>query len=140
VDTVTTVDGQTDGPEQVFNNIDWEYLKQQKLDPYFIDDAQRTITVLWYTSEYVTDGAKLPQKVIRNFLLQLNHFCIEFAHDQFVEYSRKGEIVNKKSYLKAIVFNSVYEGLSVKADANLKLFGNGRKSDPKVYDKTHKAI
>lgn len=123
-----TDDGLTDGLEHILGKIDWDYLEQQKIPQNFVLDVQRTIEHLWYRESYLIDGAALPKKVVQKTLGQINHFCIEFAYNQYSEYTRKGEVTNQTAYLRAILFNSVHEGLAMIAHRNYNVFGNGRKN------------
>ena len=128
----------TDGPKdddkeldefmKILEVLDEEYLKQQGIGETFLNSLEGCLRQLYFSKDGFEVGKSvIPQRLVRQTLKNLTPYCIEFTYTQFDKYTREKEIPNPNGYLQTILYNSVYdERISMQADVNYNVFGNGR--------------
>ncbi|MTI53809.1 hypothetical protein [Geosporobacter ferrireducens] len=95
--------------ERIFLSCEFDHLKRYSTYSDLIDAVKQAVVDMYFAKELKVQQRWIPGKAVKEALIKLKPYIIEYALDKYREASQRERIKSPKSYLQSCIYNAVSE-------------------------------
>lgn len=124
----TNQEAEVERLDNILNSIDDDHLKNNGVEPQFIQAMKNVITDMFFTKLLKINDSSIPKTIVQRQLAQIDAEKLEAVYEDYKETSKIQPITNPKGYLTSMIYNSLSnDHLAMTSRVNYAIYGGGKK-------------